>query len=254
MALSLNELSSAEIVAHRGSSYEAPENTVASATLAWEQKADAVEMDVFLTKDGKIVVLHDEDTKRTTGVAGKVESLTVAELQRLDAGSWKNARYAGERIPTLDELLATGGAKKRFFIEIKHGAEVMPELLACIQRAGLLPSQVVIISSNLDALKASKAALPEIKALLICAYRKKLGRYPDLDALLREAQAAGLDGLDLNYRFPIDAGFMKKVKAAGMGLWVWTLDDATIAKKLIAAGIDGVTTNRPGWMREQLAE
>src|SRR5262245_4724666 len=94
-----------EIVAHRGASYDAPENTLASLKLAWEQKADASEFDVFLSKDGKIVVIHDADTKRTAGVDKKVVSQTLDELRALDVGSWKNAKFKGEKIPTLDEML-----------------------------------------------------------------------------------------------------------------------------------------------------
>ena len=96
-----------EIVAHRGASYDAPENTVAAIKLAWEQKADAAEFDVFLSKDGKIVVMHDKDTKRIAGVDRKVVDQTLAELRKLDVGRWKDAKFAGEKMPTLDEMLAT---------------------------------------------------------------------------------------------------------------------------------------------------
>src|SRR3954470_3141821 len=82
-----------EIIAHRGASYDAPENTVAAIKLAWEQKADASEFDVFLSKDGKIVVIHDKDTKRVAGVDKTVASQTLAELRQLDAGKWKGAQF-----------------------------------------------------------------------------------------------------------------------------------------------------------------
>src|SRR5262249_38764427 len=95
-----------EIIAHRGASHDAPENTLAAMRLAWAQGADAIECDVHLARDGELVVVHDPDARRTTGVALEVARASVAELQQLDAGRWKDARFAGEKIPTLDEVLA----------------------------------------------------------------------------------------------------------------------------------------------------
>src|ERR1700677_2285230 len=96
-------LRGAEIIAHRGASYDVPENTLAAFNLAWKEEADAVELDIYLTKDGKIVAIHDETTKRTTGVALNVADSTLAELQQLDAGAWKNAVWKGEQIPSLEQ-------------------------------------------------------------------------------------------------------------------------------------------------------
>src|SRR5687767_15370020 len=107
-----------EIIAHRGASYDAPENTMAAFRLGWEQQADANELDIYLTKDGKIILLHDKAIKRTTGVEGRPEELTLEELRKLDAGSWKGPKWAGEKLPLLDEVLATIPAGKRVFIEI----------------------------------------------------------------------------------------------------------------------------------------
>ena len=91
-----------EIIAHRGASHLAPENTLASVELAWKRGADAVEIDIWLTKDGRIVAIHDEDTERTTGRKWVIADHTLAELRRLDAGSWKDESYAGEPIPILE--------------------------------------------------------------------------------------------------------------------------------------------------------
>src|SRR5436190_9554723 len=96
-----------ELVAHRGASADAPENTVAAIKLAWEQKADASEFDVYLTKDGKIVVIHDATTKRTAGEDKKVADTSLEDLRKLEVGKWKNPKFAGEKIPTLEEMLAT---------------------------------------------------------------------------------------------------------------------------------------------------
>lgn len=246
--------SAVEIVAHRGSSYSAPENTVAACELAWEEKADAVEVDVHLTKDGRLVVIHDGDTKRTTGMAGVVWQLTLAEIQTLDAGGWKNARYAGERIPSLDECLATGPVARRFFIEVKSGPEAVPELAASIKRAGLSPAQVVVISFHKEVVAAVKRVLPDYQSVWLVGADKDpvTGRPPTLDAVITEAQGILADGLDLSAAWPIDAAFVRKVREAGLGIWVWTVDDPDLARRLKEAGVDGITTNRPGWLRERI--
>src|SRR4051794_3938882 len=96
-----------EVIAHRGASHDAPENTLAAIKLAWQQEADAAEFDLHLSRDGKLVVIHDADTRRVAGVDKRVAEQTLAELRRLDVGAWKGPRFAGERIATLEEVLAT---------------------------------------------------------------------------------------------------------------------------------------------------
>jgi glycerophosphoryl diester phosphodiesterase len=125
-------MSSVEIIAHRGASYDAPENTLTAVQLGWQQQADGVEIDIKLSKDGHIVAFHDHGTARTTGANHTLAELTLAELRDLDAGSWKNARFAGERIPALEEILAIIPPGKRLFIEIKAGPDIVPELKRCI--------------------------------------------------------------------------------------------------------------------------
>lgn len=243
-----------EIVAHRGASYDTPENTCAAAAQAWKDRADSVELDVHLTKDGQLVVIHDADTKRTTGTAGLIAQMTLAEIQALDAGSWKGAQFAGEKIPTLEQFLATGPEKRRFFIEVKCGPEALPELKATLGRSKLPPDQTVIISFNKDVVAATKKELPALKSLLLRGYGKdkETGEYPTLDALITEVKQVNLDGIDLSHDWPIDEAFVQKAKAAGLTVWVWTVDDAAIAKRMQAAGVDGITTNRPAWLRAQL--
>src|SRR5690554_3096282 len=96
-----------ELIAHRGASWLAPENTLASVVLAWEMDADAVEIDIYLTSDNQIVLFHDATTKRTAGRDGLVEEQTLEQLRELDVGSWKGPQWEGEKIATLDQALAT---------------------------------------------------------------------------------------------------------------------------------------------------
>jgi glycerophosphoryl diester phosphodiesterase len=137
--------SSMEIIAHRGSSHEAPENTLAAIRLAWRQHADAVEIDVHLSKDGHLVAIHDDNTRKTAGRKKKVRDQTLAELRALDAGSWKHRKWAGEKIPTLAEVLETIPETKRLFIEVKCGVEVLPALEQVVKESGKTPKQLALL-------------------------------------------------------------------------------------------------------------
>ncbi|MCY3018667.1 MAG: glycerophosphodiester phosphodiesterase [Planctomycetota bacterium] len=250
-------LQAVEIIAHRGASADAPENTVASARLGYEQGADAVECDIYLTKDGKLVVIHDATTKRATAVEGKVSDMTLAELKALDAGSWKGKQFAGERIPTLDEILATVPAGKRLVIELKCGKAAIPELKAALDRAGKDRERVQFICFQCQTLQALKKEIPGHQACWLVGYErdKKTGQPSrDLEALIRQSRDAGLEGLSLSSDWPIDAAFARKVHDAGLKLYVWTVDDAALARRLVSAGVEGITTNRPAWLRQNLAQ
>lgn len=246
-----------EIIAHRGASHDAPENTLAAFRLGWDQGADAVELDVHLSKDGQIVVLHDKDTKRTAGVDRPVVAQTLDELRKLDVGRWKGTQFAGERLPTLAEALATVPTGKRLFIEVKCGPEVVPELKRVLAAAKLKPEQTPVISFSADVVAGVKKELPELKAYWIVSItpnKKKKTPPPTLDELIDKATAIRADGLDLSADPQITADYVKKANAAKLPVYVWTVDDPAMAKRMIDAGVVGVTTNRPGWLREQLAK
>ena len=119
---------------------------MAAFRLAWEQGADAIEGDFHLTKDLKIVCLHDKDLKRTAGDPREVAHVTLAELRELEVGSWKAPVFAGEAIPTLDEVLAVVPADKRLFLEVKCGPEIIGPLRMTLSNKALPRGQIVIIS------------------------------------------------------------------------------------------------------------
>lgn len=244
-----------EIIAHRGASHEAPENTLASFNLGWAQGADAGECDIHLTRDRQLVVIHDEDTRRTTGVAGRIAGRTLAELRALDAGRWKARRWAGEKIPTLAEALATIPRGKRLFIEIKSGPETVPVLARLLKRSRLPLKRVVIIGFSLPVMTLAKRALPKV-AVYLGADTRHVGRRrvwtTPVEELIALAQAAKLDGLDVDATGPIDAAFVARIHGAGLKLFVWTVNTAARARRLAAAGVDGITTDKPGWLRERL--
>ncbi len=161
-----------DIIAHRGASYDAPENTIASTKLAWEQQADASECDVWLTKDGRIIVCHDDNTKKTAGRDRKLVDQTLAELRELDAGLWKGPQWKGEKLPTLRELLDTVPPGRRLVIEIKCGPEIMPELARDLKASGRKADQLAIISFNYDSVREAKKMFPDIPAFYLASNKK----------------------------------------------------------------------------------
>lgn len=254
LILGFPTLDAVEIVAHRGASHDAPENTIAAFMLGWHQNADACELDIHLSKDDQVVVIHDPTTKRTTGRDGKVSQQTLAELRASDAGSWKGEKWRSENIPTLAESLDTLPDGKRFFIEIKCGVEVLPELARVIMASGKQPQQLPILAFSYEVARQAKALLPahEISLLYDWKEDKDTGKPLSPDALIAKARAARLDGLNVKHTGPMDAGFAGKVKSAGLKLYVWTVDDAAIVRRMAALGVDGITKNRPEWLRAQL--
>jgi glycerophosphoryl diester phosphodiesterase len=243
-----------DIIAHRGASFDAPENTLAAIHLAWKQQADAVEIDVQFSKDGHIVVIHDDDTRKTAGVQKKVATQSLSELRALDVGRWKNPKWSGERIATLAEAFAAIPEGKRLFVEIKCGPECIPKFVEDFKASGRKPGQIVPIGFSLDTMRRLKQALPELVVCWVAEFKRAWnGAWtPTAETLITQAKEAGLDGLDLSGKGPVDPAFARKVHAAGLKLYIWTVDAPLRAKQLREAGVDGITTNKPGWLRSKL--
>lgn len=242
------------IIAHRGASAEAPENTLAAIQLGWTQGADAVEIDVHFSRDGHIVVIHDDNTRKTAGLRRKVSAQMLSELKALEVGSWKNPKYHGESIPTLAEAFSTIPRGKRMFVEIKCGTECIGRFAEDFQASGLKANQVVPIGFSIEAMTRLKQAVPELEVCWIVEFKHTLrGWSPKAGKLIAQVKAAGLDGLDVSGKGPVDRAFVDEVHQAGLKLYIWTVDDPAKARFLIDAGVDGITTNRPGWLRSQIA-
>ena len=248
-----------EIVAHRGASFDAPENTLAAVHLAWEQAADAVEIDVHLTRDEAIVAVHDDTTGRTAYPADgdrPICELTLNELKQLDVGVWKGPQWAGERMPALSDVLATLSGTRRLLIEIKCGAEIIPALQNVLSTWSGAFRQLTLIGFSLPAMQQVKRALPQIEALGLGVLEfdvEQQAWLPSIDTCLDMIRERGLDGAGLSDCAAIDREFVRRFHAAGFKLNVWTVDCPVAAGRLVDAGIDSLTTNRPGWMRAQLA-
>lgn len=244
------------IIAHRGASADAPENTLASIREAWSQKADGAEFDIRLTKDGKIVLMHDDSAKRTTGKNLVVKDQPLDKLRKLDAGSWKGEKWKGEPVPLLEDVLKELPAEKFCYIEIKSGTEILPELARVIKESGKAAGQLRIIAFDFETLVKSESLIPGVKTLWIVDGKKNqvTGRktYPDLASLAEKAAAAGIEGLNLNQGFPLDRAATDAIKAKGLTVAVWTVNDPATAKRLSMAGIDALSTDLPGKVRAEL--
>jgi len=229
------------VIAHRGHSSGAPEQTLAAFTQAVELDADMIEADVRRTRDGRLVMCHDAAVDRTTNGTGNVADHTYEELRSLDAGSWFDARYAGERVPSLAELydlaVDTGVA---LCLEVK--GETAEERLAIahavsdeIVRRGRLHEDV-LSSFDHDALADAARAVPGLRT----APDRLPERGPaDARAVVEQARAIGAPIIQIHHE-DLDVQTVADVQAAGIGLWAWPpLTDAEI-ERVVAMGVDGV--------------
>jgi len=237
------------IVAHRGASRDAPENTIPAFQLAWEQGADAIEGDFHLSKDGEIVCFHDADTKRVAGTQLVVRQSTLAELKQQDVGATHGVAFNGTRIPTIAEVFATIPQGKKIFIEVKCGAEIIPTLLNEIDQSGLTQEQIVVISFNKQVIQQLKIKAPQYKASWLCSFNKQeTGEItPALATVLKTLKQIQADGLSSNTAVP--ASVIEAVSQQGYEWHVWTINDLNTARRMQALGVLSITTDVPGTMR-----
>lgn len=234
------------VIAHRGASSAAPENTLISDETARRAGADWIENDVQPSKDGVPHILHDDTVNRTTNGTGRIRDLTSAQLAALDAGSWFSPLHAGARVPTLvaqlEDLRTRGG---NLLLEIKgtHTKDEVARIVKDIRDTGMT-DRVFVQSFEVDALRYTRELAPELPLGLLRT---------DLDA----DPVAISKELGLKAYNPSDAGLAQRpgviadLHAAGVAVMVWTVDSATRWKPLESAGVDAIITNRPaelaGW-------
>lgn len=251
-----------EIVAHRGASYDAPENTLAAFNLAWRKGADAIEGDFFLTKDEQIICIHDSSTKRTAaGIDLDVSQSTTQQLQQLDVGSWKAQQWAGVRIPTLQEILHALPKGKRIFIEPKRGRQMLPHLKDVLAQAPSKTHQAVIISSDKKLIADVKNQIPAVKAYWVCNLKQDRRRKkwnPTLSRILqtlKECKADGIIyGLSRRLHKIMDKRFVEALHKpdASFHVSIAVVDDPEDARRFCRFGVDSIITNRPGFLRDKL--
>lgn len=243
------------IVAHRGASYDAPENTLGAFQLAWEQGADAIEGDFRLTADGALVCVHDPDFRRTGGVARAVAEMTLAEVRSLDVGGWKGATFCREPVPTLSEVLSVVPTGKRMLIELKCGVEAVPVLSEAIRDARVDADQLAVICFDAEVIASVKRAMPTIAAYWLTDFKRDARGIPGPTAAeaVATVRAIGGNGLDASADATvIDEAFAGVTAASGLELHVWTVDEPALARRFAGLGVASITTNRPAFIREAL--
>lgn len=228
------------VIAHRGASMYAPENTIAAFELAVEMGADAIELDTMLSVDGIPIVIHDHSLGRTTDGSGNVSSKTVAEIKLLDAGSVFDVRFSGEKIPTLEEVFSAVGKKIMINVELKNYAspfDRLPETVVSLVMEKELSDRVLLSSFNPIALIKAQRASPEIRrAALIGAgpkfVRVLLESFTNYSAMHPEVSL-------------VNQEIVIKHHAAGHKVNVWTINEESEMMKLLSMGVDGLITAVP---------
>lgn len=236
------------VFAHRGASAHAPENTLASFALAIEHNADAIEFDVKLTSDGHVIVIHDPTLDRTTGTSGRVSRTPLNEIKARDAGSWFSERYRGEKIPTLDEVLASFGKKILMNIELTNYDtpfdQLVPKVIDLVKKHNLqewtlfssfFPHNLMRASSLLSEVPRGQLSLAGSAGTL----QRLWGR-------MISAQAEHPYFSDATESFVADAH--KRTRR----VHVWTVNDPAEMKRLHSIGADGIFTDDPKLALETL--
>ncbi|MEW5718561.1 MAG: glycerophosphodiester phosphodiesterase [Chloroflexota bacterium] len=233
------------VIAHRGASAYAPENTLAAFNLALEMGADGIELDVSLTQNGVPVVLHDDTVDRTTNGRGAVKQMTLAQVKALDASN-KMEKYRGEKIPTLEEVLRAISPRGSVNIELKNFAVktdgVEAATLAAIENTGAL-DKVMVSSFNPLALRRMYALEPRISRGLLYS--------PHLPIFLRRAWLrpfAHPTALHPHFTM-ITREFVAWARGKGYTINTWTVDEPDEMKRLIELGVDAIITNKPDVLR-----
>jgi glycerophosphoryl diester phosphodiesterase len=237
-------------IAHRGASGHAPQNTMAAFLLAAEMGADGIELDVHLSADGELVVIHNHTVDQTTDGHGPVSVLSLDELQRLDAGSWFDPRYAGERIPTLRQVFEGVGQRLLINVEIKvapghHPPDLEREVVHLIEEKGMA-DRVLVSSFSPRSLRRVQRLNRHI--LLGVLYSRPVF----LPSMLRWL---GLSYDALHPPYPlVNARTIALARRQRKQVNVWTVNDATEMRHMRDLGVDGIITNYPDVLNRVLAE
>ncbi len=241
------------LVGHRGAMGHAPENTMASYRLAQQMGAEFVECDVHLSKDKKVIVMHDEAVEGTTNGTGLIKNLSLDQIKRLDAGKWFSKKFRGEKVPTLEELLAwvkiqtsLRGFQMGLAIEIKNEPVrylELPERLVKAVTGAEMVQRVILISFDHGALKRVKNLNKKIATGIL--YDRPL-EDPIQRAFDMKAEAL------FPRRNLITKEMVLKAHNKGLAVATWTVNDPLEMKKIHACGVDAIATNYPDRLNEIL--
>ncbi|MDO5567097.1 MAG: glycerophosphodiester phosphodiesterase family protein, partial [Planctomycetia bacterium] len=241
-----------DVVAHRGFSAAAPENTIAAMKAAQAAGATGCECDVYATSDHVLVLCHDRTFKRTCGLDKRVVDCTFAETRKLDASkaSPKFEQFKGEPVPTFEEYLVYMKSTDMWpVIELKmQGIE---EAVLALVRKYKMEKRVHIISFNAKQIANVKRLAPEVSAVWLCSYKKEVPETQVIEKVLTTLKEIGIDTVDISYS-NVTPDFMAAMRKAGIHVWVWTIDKEEIVQDKIALGVESITSNHVDMLVEQL--
>ncbi|MCM3163892.1 glycerophosphodiester phosphodiesterase [Metabacillus litoralis] len=234
-----------KVVAHRGASGHAPENTMVAFNRAVELEADYIELDIQMTKDGKLVVIHDPTVDRTTNGTGEVKEFTYEELRKLDAGSWYHKKFSGEKVPSLEEVLLTFKGKIGLLIEVKNPdlyddlhMKLAEELY--VYKKDMFKSEEVIVQSfDFEWLEKFHTKLAQVPLGLLVKYRVQgvsnvqLKDWSSLVQFINPNKAL------------VTKRLVKKIHSYNMRTMPYTVRDKKTIKPLLDAKVDGIITDYP---------
>ena len=227
------------VVAHRGYSSLAPENTLVAYQYAIEAGAPAAECDVYCTSDGQVVLIHDGTVDRTTDGTGAITAMTLEQVKQLDAGSWKAGKFCGEKIPTLEETLTLTKGRMRLVIEIKQ-AGIAQAVVDVLHKTEAL-SDVTIISFSAETCRQVRELEPSLPVGWLTGGCKE-DDADEADTIIRTALAANCQFIDVAWP-GIKPALLNRAQLAGMAIWAWTVDDPAAMHKLAELGVASITTN-----------
>lgn len=229
-----------QLIAHRGASGHAPENTLAAFRMALAMGAKAIELDVHQSRDHRLVVIHDNDTRRTGRRPGRVKDLSFAQLQGIDCGSWFHGSFKGERIPFLEEVLDLCEGKAEVHVELKKGSALYPGI----------EERVVDLIQKRKAWETTLVSSFDHQALVMVRWldaRIRIGYLLGMTSLrtaYKEMADLKAESLNLSQR-QIDARKVKAAHEKGLRVLVYTVNTAKDLDRLDKMGVDGVFCNYP---------
>lgn len=252
------------VVAHRGASSYEPENTLPAFKLAENLDADYIELDIQLTKDGELVVMHDKDVKRTTESEGKIQQVTVAELKQLTADEKKGGEKADHtlpeeayKVPTLKEVIDAVGEHVHFIIELKNAKEYIGlevKLVELLEEQQLIgPDQnglpkAIVHSFNKQSLKQVHKLNPDIPLLQLISFEE--GEEAIIDEKELQDIQTYAKGIGVTYD-ALTPAFVNTMHGKNLAVFAYTVNDETAALRLQAMGVNGIHTDQPDLLKEE---
>ncbi|MGH8046292.1 MAG: glycerophosphodiester phosphodiesterase family protein [Chthoniobacterales bacterium] len=236
------------VIAHRGASHDAPENTMAAFRLAWEQGADGIETDLHLTADDRIVAIHDANGRRTLGDARVIRNLKFDELRTMDAGRWKHRRWTGERVPSLREILDELPPLGQLVLELK---ENLTDALAT-ELSEASHDRITLIAFDPATIAEAKRKMPACRTLWLF---KDYASVPEKQRgafLAGRVRELGIDGVDLRHERRMTAELLRPLREDGRIIFTYTINRGGGAQRCAELGLDGITTDKPAEARRWL--